>query len=541
MKQLTVFTFSFCFVLFANAQLPTVSTFDQLSLGYDTFNNGADLSGGFRDGDAFFINSFDTQWAVWSGFSLSNKQDRTTPGYLNQYSTYAIGGPARATGNFMVGTGDPVIHWNGTSSISGVYVCNSTYTALSMLHGDQFAKKFGGESGDDPDYLKLTAKGYRNGEITDTTDFYLADYRNSDNSRDYILNNWEYFRLEELGVVDSVQFFLTSTDNGEFGMNTPDFFCLEDFGWGKSPERYFYIDDFEDSSLPIDSFNNGTDQRGGYKFNAYFYPNSYNTDWGSWSGWAVSSVTDTLDKTYVNQYSAKPGKGMGGSHNYMISYGNSMVYDALDTSGLYPSASSGATFTNTTYTYDQIKNGSNFSKKFGGENGTDPDYFRLIIRGYNQRGEVEGVDTFYLADYRFEDNSKDYIVDDWEYVEFECLQYGKHTVRITFELQSSDTGEFGMNTPAYFAMDNHGKIYGSISESNRRSLSVYPNPCSESIQVDVPFDQQTLWHIFDLSGLQQMEGKGVTPSIDVRSLSPGIYFIRIQNSENIYTGKFIKK
>ena len=58
---------------------------------------------------------------------------------------------------------------------------------------------------------------------------------------------------------------------------------------------------------------------------------------------------------------------------------------------------------------------------------------------------------FYLADYRFSDNSKDYIVKDWTFVDLSSL--GAVT-KLQFALSSSDTGQFGMNTPAYMAMDS---------------------------------------------------------------------------------------
>jgi hypothetical protein len=57
---------------------------------------------------------------------------------------------------------------------------------------------------------------------------------------------------------------------------------------------------------------------------------------------------------------------------------------------------------------------------------------------------------FYLADYRFADSNDDYIVDSWRQVDLSSLG---HATRVTFALSSSDVGMFGMNTPAYFAVD----------------------------------------------------------------------------------------
>ena len=45
-----------------------------------------------------------------------------------------------------------------------------------MKTGDQFAKKFGGEDGNDPDYFKLLVWGEKeNGTETDTVEFFLAE------------------------------------------------------------------------------------------------------------------------------------------------------------------------------------------------------------------------------------------------------------------------------------------------------------------------------------------------------------------------------
>jgi hypothetical protein len=94
--------------------------------------------------------------------------------------------------------------------------------------------------------------------------------------------------------------------------------------------------------------------------------------------------------------------------------------------------------------------GSGFSRKFGGSTGNDADWFLLTITGKDAYGNTTGTVDFYLADYRYENNSSDYIVDSWEYVDLGGLGEVKS---LEFLLNSSDTGNYGMNTPAYFAMD----------------------------------------------------------------------------------------
>ena len=54
-----------------------------------------------------------------------------------------------------------------------------------------FAKKFGGTTGNDPDFFKVTVKGYKGGVLTtDSVPFYLADFRFANNALDYIVDSW---------------------------------------------------------------------------------------------------------------------------------------------------------------------------------------------------------------------------------------------------------------------------------------------------------------------------------------------------------------
>jgi len=76
----------------------------------------------------------------------------------------------------------------------------------------------------------------------------------------------------------------------------------------------------------------------------------------------------------------------------------------------------------------------------------DPDWFKLTITGSNSNT----VD-FMLADYRFEDNGQDYIVDEWTWIDLSGL--GSVT-NLEFSFTSTDNGAWGMNNPGYFAMDN---------------------------------------------------------------------------------------
>lgn len=221
---------------------------------------------------------------------------------------------------------------------------------------------------------------------------------------------------------------------------------------------------FETVSVPPAGFWNGSDESGtltesggvqtysqNYMINGVGFRNNYTATYGSWSGFAISNHTDTTTEGFMNQYSAITGSGVGGSANYAVGYWatyepttNLIFANTTNLAGL------GASFTNTTYTALEMLNGG-FSKKFGGVSGNDADFLLLSIAGYAAGIPTGNAVDFYLADFRFADNSLDYIVNDWRFVDFSPLG----TVdELRFTLSSSDNGQFGMNTPAYFAMDN---------------------------------------------------------------------------------------
>ncbi|MFM2394155.1 MAG: hypothetical protein RLZZ546_2137, partial [Bacteroidota bacterium] len=144
--------------------------------------------------------------------------------------------------------------------INGLYITNSTYAALSMKNGDAFSKAFGGITGKDPDFFLLTIKKWNDGILQkDSINFYLADYRFSDDSKDYIIDKWTYLDLSALGRVDSLQFSLSSSDNGAFGMNTPSYFCIDEVstadGLVKTPEIEFGVENLVFPNISCDKIS----------------------------------------------------------------------------------------------------------------------------------------------------------------------------------------------------------------------------------------------------------------------------------------------
>ncbi len=189
-----------------------------------------------------FFPNFYTDWGggaySWNGFVVSNYSDNQTPGFGNQYSAFTGKGFGSFSNYSIVYVSHPVTYANSMfvilkgdakgGHLKDIAVTNSTYAALAMRHGDQYSKKFGGETGDDPDWFLLEIIAWYKGEpdMANRIRHYLADYRYEDNSKDFIQNEWQLVNLENLGRADSLEFRLSSSDNGQWGMNTPAYFAI---------------------------------------------------------------------------------------------------------------------------------------------------------------------------------------------------------------------------------------------------------------------------------------------------------------------------
>jgi hypothetical protein len=211
---------------------------------------------------------------------------------------------------------------------------------------------------------------------------------------------------------------------------------------------------FDDLALDPESYYNGSDGAGEFKSGGAVFNNFYDETYGPyWEGFAYTNATDTTTLDWTNQYSAINGSGAGGSENYAVAY---LGFFGIFPTIVFPKEArvTSADITNTTYAFLTMKEGFFNAKKFGGDSGDDEDWFLLTITGRDTDGNIAGTIEFYLADFRFADNSRDYIIDKWKSVDLSGLGSIKS---LEFSLSSSDTDpnpDIGMNTPAYFAVDN---------------------------------------------------------------------------------------
>lgn len=241
MKKLLPITF----LLFTASLLigQTVADFENFGLSVGNFINNDASGQGFTSGAVCLPNNFNADYGSWDGWAVSATNDVTTPGFTNQFSSIVGSGFDGSTSygvafSFGINTIRVADSANGASSgiVNGLYITNSTYSFLSMLDGDAFAKKFGGETGDDPDFFSVVFRGHSDGELSaDSVEFFLGDYRATDNAEDFLIDDWTWVDLSGFGEVDSLSFYMRSSDVGDFGINTPLFICVDDITVTNTP------------------------------------------------------------------------------------------------------------------------------------------------------------------------------------------------------------------------------------------------------------------------------------------------------------------
>ncbi len=377
----------------------------------------------------------------------------------------------------------------------------------------------------------------------------LPSYTNLD------LNNIRFVRVIDcIGNIDGTH---TTYDSQGNAVNDPfptpflsSGFDLDAIGVINQATKPFEISEIDDLSLAQDSYWDGSDLSGGFTSGIAYFPNLYDSTYGSWSGFGYSNMRDDSTAGFTNQFSSISAGGLyaddNGGTNYIVAFVpldyQTATYEPIplevewtDTNTHIPS---GFYACNSTYATLSMLNGDGFAKKFGGATGNDPDYFKLLVYGEKADGSITDTVEFYLADYRFADNSKDYIVQDWTWVDLYKLGEVK---KLYYSLASSDVGTNGMNTPAYFCMDNF-MVYPAMlnaaiaEETNNIDFTVYPNPSDGQFKINTGKDMPYNVYVYDVSGrlATQINQISDQETINLNGLESGLYILQIVSNE--FTG-----
>lgn len=277
-------------------------------------------------------------------------------------------------------------------------------------------------------------------------------------------------------------------------------------------------------SLGTSGVRNGSRGNATYNFSQGEFNLHLDTDWdtsfgGYWAGgWALSNLKYTTEETSdfsKHLYASKPGKGSEESGNvYAVGTDGSYIQnkDPLNQS------LAGCYISNSTYAYNSMKLGDNFAKKFDSN-----DSFALIVDFYLSGKEV-GSQKVWLADYRSASADDHFILDTWQWVTF---QYA-NADSIVFLFESSDMGDWGINTPKYFCLDEVQLVSGAeIEESlDPLNIGVYPIPFKEFIQIDTKEEIENI-QLLDLSGKAQPISLENNKRLKTSMISSGAYILTV--------------
>lgn len=293
--------------------------------------------------------------------------------------------------------------------------------------------------------------------------------------------------------------------------------------------------DFEELLAKADSFLNGSTtapEPRVFTSNGVEFTSVYDTAYGGYwkEGFAVSSTTDSVTKDFSNLYTAIPAKGALDSRVYLI--GQQDASFSLPVTTGYAPALKSIYITNTAYAYGTMLDGNGFSPKFSSQR---KDSFVLFIYPKGNNNDSVRVD---LANFTNTDTTKNFILRDWVKV---TIPNGFNGAR--FKLVSSDNGQFGMNTPAFFAMDHVAWEMPTIVNLVKNSLfTLYPSPTKSILNIEnkAGISVKSV-KIYSLTGQLVLSNHGMN-NINIQELPDGVYGIHIiQENGNIEIHKIVKQ
>lgn len=237
------------------------ATFENLFLEQDGFWWGPDtkghlgqnawgldeMQGSFVSGSYSFENRCMAEYDTWGGFGYSRRTATDFSVLMSDQFNSSVGSGYQGSENYAVGYDNGTIQVLNSpvegDSIRGCYVTNNAYALTAIREGYSMARKFG-----KGDYLKVTFTGHKADGSESAVDYYLADYRQANEADHYALDTWQWVDLRPLGKVVSVTYCISGSDMGAHGLNTPAYFCLDNF----NGEREVSVADVQTDGKEID-------------------------------------------------------------------------------------------------------------------------------------------------------------------------------------------------------------------------------------------------------------------------------------------------
>ena len=426
------------------ACIAQVVDFEDLTLEPNSSWIGSDGTGQFSSSYLTLYNDYSTQYGSWQGFAYTNGTDTESEASTNLSSCVGHGAGNSAYYvnayigiDWMGGTYDPIpVGMKINTANSGDFENRGAYFCMPVSLKKYVDRSYASHQY----YFKLKARAYANGTLVGEREIMLADFTEG---HSYMMDDWTYVDLSWIENADSLDFIALSNDSGNWGINTPMYFCMDDFG-AQDPNYINYTDivDFEELTLDPNTHGNSTERTGSFTSSYLTLYSHYDEDYGPeyayLEGFVYTNETDADTYSYTN-YSAIVGHGNGNSSNYVNCYMGWYNTSAIkiDTEHSGDFTNRGAYFCLPTYVSKYVDDANaHFT-----ENGS---YFSVKVTAYAAGTEVANREIV-MADFR---EGRTYKMDDWTYVD---LSWIANADSLFFQALSEDP-----MVPYYFCMDDFG-------------------------------------------------------------------------------------
>ena len=502
---------------FAMAQEP--ASFEDVPLGSGGIWQPPIGENEMPSGGWIFTNS--TQYGYWGGFTASNRTDLSQTGLDAQYTAAAgcgYDGSTQYAVAYTMGVQTEVYATDGQlHTVTGCYVTNNLWTYQDILQGGYGEQPYGGLTGNDPDWFKVTATGKNaSGQTVGTLDFYLADYRFANNEEDYVLDSWEWFDLSPLGNVAAISFSLSSSRGSGYNMITPAYFCMDNFnGGGVAPDLPPYIVNpvqdvvFNEYPQTIQVNLNGvatdpddSDENITYSIVGNSNPSALTA--------TMSNTTLVLTRPNANQATADLTMRATSDGQHVDFNVHVVINEIVD---LPP------------YIVIQVQD-------------VVMDEFPKIVYVDFSGVATDPDDPDELIEYAMLSNSNEAAVSSTMNGRILMLE------RLTAEQADAEIAMRATSDGQY--VDFNFRVimnYVEGVEESDMSFKAYPNPTSGLVTIDADGAQQFDFEVYNLMGQVVMNGMtiGQKTSIDLGGCPKGVYFVSVKYNDNCVVQKVIVK
>ncbi|NLA23965.1 MAG: DUF4465 domain-containing protein [Bacteroidales bacterium] len=214
--------------------------------------------------------------------------------------------------------------------------------------------------------------------------------------------------------------------------------------------------DFEELVLEPESHWNGADNSGFFISKGWKFINEYDDLYGSWMGWSYTNETDNETNDWSNEFSSASGTGVMNSENYATAYvGSDWMnnYEPIPCVIMREDNQAVEMFG----TFISLNANSSLYMANNDFYSDNKHYLKLIVTAQESETQTDVITReFILADYRFSNPENNFKFDDWQFID---LSWAASAYKLEFFLETSDAGDWGINTPSYFCIDNFNSEY----------------------------------------------------------------------------------